>query len=163
MNPSRQPDPGPKYHAPYPLSEVERGYNFTNDSGAEYLIGVDWDRKILPDAPFADHLVVFSLIPKSESDNSYDPRIQSTVSFAVEIIFEDDPLAVLFYVCSTEDGQEEVRFRLFKRWFTRYGLGYEKIDFTYEEDRLYMAAIYLKSNPDPFLPDIIKYTVEESK
>ena len=71
---------------------------------------------------------------------------------------------MLLYVCSTENDQERVRSRLFNQWFTRHKEGFEKFDFTYPEQRLYMSAIVRQDLPESWRVELaILEAVEQNK
>ena len=151
---------------PYPLSKALDGYIFVTDKGIEYLIGIDWDRDILPNTSFSDDLVVFSVLPKSSEVQAleFDPRIQLTIRYAIESLFSDRPTAVLFYACSTVDQKDEVRHRLFRRWFTMYSSSqYKRLDFDYTDNRTYMTVIYKYDHPNADIRAVIKQAVENVK
>ncbi|MFD2935485.1 DUF6169 family protein [Spirosoma flavum] len=119
--------------SPYPLSETETGFAFTTERGAIYHVDFTSDSDYLPDTPFVDSVYSLSILPISGSFDRKDPRIEPTIVQALHIFFEADPKAILLYVCSTENGQERVRSRLFRQWFSRHQGGFERFDFNYPE------------------------------
>ncbi|SFF02976.1 DUF6169 family protein [Spirosoma endophyticum] len=149
----------------YPLSETEHGFSFTTEQGATYRLDFTSDSDYLPDTPFADSVYSFSILPISGSFDRKDPRIEPTIVQALHIFFEADPKAILLYVCSTENGQERVRSRLFRQWFSRHQQGgYERFDFNYPDQGLYMSAIVRSDLPERWLIELtILQAVEQNK
>lgn len=160
-NPSASSSSNP---SPYPLSETETGFAFTTERRAVYHVDFTSDSDYLPDTPFADSVYSFSILPISGSFDRKDPRIEPTIVQAIHIFFEADPKAILLYVCSTENGQEQIRSRLFRQWFSRNQGGFERFDFNYPEQGLYMSAIVRRDLPERWLIELtILQAVEQNK
>jgi hypothetical protein len=164
MSQESQPTSNSSNPSPYPLSETEHGFGFTTEQGATYRLDFTSDSDYLPDTPFADLVYSFSILPISGSFDRKDPRIEPTIVQALHIFFEADPMAILLYVCSTENGQEQVRSRLFRQWFARHQEGFERFDFNYPEQRLYMSAIVQRDLPESWRVELaILQAVEQNK
>lgn len=149
---------------PYPLSETEQGFAFMTEQGVTYRLDFTSDSDYLPHTPFGDSVFSFSILPISGSFDRRDPRIEPTIVQALHLLFEADPKAVLVYVCSTEHDQERVRSRLFNQWFFRHQESFEKFDFTYPEQRLYMSAIVRQDLPESWRVELaILQAVEQNK
>lgn len=164
MSPKNQSAASSSNPSPYPLSETETGFAFTTHGGVTYRLDFSSDSDYLPDTPFADSVFSFSILPVSGSFDRRDPRIEPTVVQALHLFFEADSRAVLLYICSTESDQERVRSRLFRQWFSRHQAGFEKFDFHYPDQRLYMSAIVRGDLPERWLVELsILQAVEENK
>lgn len=164
MSQESQPVSSSSNPSPYPLSETETGFAFTTQRGTTYRLDFTSDADYLADAPFANSVYSFSLLPLTGSIDRRDPRIESTVVQALRLFFEADPKAVLLYVCSTENDQERVRSRLFGQWFARHQAGFEKFDFNYPQQRLYMSAVVRRDLPERWLVELtILQAVEQNK
>ena len=152
--------------SPYPLSETETGFAFTTERGAVYHVDFTSDSAYLPDTPFADSVYSFSILPVagSGSFDRKDPRIEPTIIQALHVFFTSVSKAVLLYVCSTENDQERVRSRLFGQWFSRHRKGFDKFDFHYPEQRLYMSVIVRQDLPESWRVELaILQAVEQHK
>ncbi|MBC3788500.1 DUF6169 family protein [Spirosoma utsteinense] len=150
--------------SPYPLSETETGFASTTERGAVYHVDFTSDSDYLPETPFADSVYSFSILPIAGSIDQKDPRIEPTIVQTLHVFFDADPKAILLYVCSTENGQERVRSRLFGQWFSRHQKGFDKFDFHYAEQRLYMSAIVRRDLPQSWRVELaIMQAVEQTK
>jgi hypothetical protein len=152
--------------SPYPLSETKTGFAFTTERGTVYRLDFTFDSDYLPDTPFADSVYSFSILPVdgSGSFDRKDPRIEPTIIQALQLFFASVPKAVLLYVCSTENDQERVRSRLFGQWFSRHQKGFDKFDFHYPSQRLYMSAIVRRDLPESWRVELaILQAVEQHK
>ena len=164
MSPESQPTSSSSSPSLYPLSETETGFGFITDRGASYRLDFSADSDYLPDTAFADSIFSFSLLPVSGSFDRKDPRIEPTIVQALHVFFETNSKAVLLYICSHENDQERVRSRLFGQWFSKHQTHFEKYDFNYPEQRLYMSAIVRRDLPERWRVELaILQAVEANK
>ena len=62
---------------------------------------------------------VFGIRNKDRTLSHGDPKLKATVLAIIEEFFLSNH-GVLLYICSTKDKKQELRFRLFLRWFNTY-------------------------------------------
>ena len=93
---------------------------------------------------------------------SYDNKISTTIIAIIEEFFLQN-LNVLLYICDTSDNREEVRNRLFIRWFKEYAdpqkYTIQSANTTIEGQGFYSSIIVENRNP---LLDEIKADFEKS-
>lgn len=102
--------------APYLVSfnEKDGSYTFVTDSGVEYSIGFMPDDLLQSDESY--EFVIANLNgKKSPRDN----KVKDTVVIVIEEFFYSNSATIL-YICSTSDGKQLTRGRLFKNWFESY-------------------------------------------
>jgi hypothetical protein len=63
----------------------------------------------------------FGFYPIHDATSSYDSRIEDTIVFAIREFFEQNPDAILLYICDSSDGKARQRNILFGRWYNKYG------------------------------------------
>ena len=103
-------------HAPYVVKEEsqEGVYTFIADSGAEFSIGFMPDDLILQDESY--EFIIGNL---NGIKSPRDRKVRETVIAIVEEFFNVNKATMLF-LCSTSDGKQLMRGRLFKNWFDAY-------------------------------------------
>ena len=145
--------------APYKVWEQEDGLNFETDFGVRYAIDFDDD-----DNP---HYTAYwlNLKNKNNSASPSDKKIEQTVVCIIDEFFRQNP-DILLYMCSTVDGKQAQRARLFLRWF--YGAEQQKhyairsAEIRGENQHTeYVALIVERSNP--YLDEILSTFDEESE
>jgi hypothetical protein len=98
-------------HAPYNVAYDEEGaIIFLTDFGVEYSVTFDDDANPYYTAYW------FNLSNMNNVDSPGDKKIAQTVICVIEEFFRQNP-DILLYMCSTDDGQQAQRARLFLRWF----------------------------------------------
>ena len=99
--------------APYSVKEdtQEGAYTFIADSGAEFSIGFMPDDLIQSDESY--EFIIGNL---NGVKSPRDKNVKATVIAIVEEFFNANKATMLF-LCSTSDGKQLMRGRLFKNWF----------------------------------------------
>lgn len=102
--------------APYAVKEdtQEGAYTFIADSGAEFSIGFMPDDLIQSDESY--EFIIGNL---NGVKSPRDKKVKATVIAIVEEFFNANKATMLF-LCSTSDGKQLMRGRLFKNWFDTY-------------------------------------------
>lgn len=102
--------------APYRVfhNNEDGSYTFTTDSGVEYSVGFMPDELLLSDESY--EFVIANLNGKK---SPRDLKVKDTVINIVEEFFNKNAATILF-LCSTSDGKQLTRGRLFKNWFDSY-------------------------------------------
>ena len=102
--------------APYAVKEdsQEGSYTFIADSGAEFSIGFMPD-----DLMQSDESYEFIIGNLNGVKSPRDQKVKATVVAIVEEFFNANKATMLF-LCSTSDGKQLMRGRLFKNWFDTY-------------------------------------------
>lgn len=99
--------------APYKVWLEDGEYRFITDNDILYAMGFDKDY-------MGDYLVYwFNLINRSLFKSPGDIKLEFTISVVIEEFFRCNP-DVLLYLCDSANGQQAMRARLFKRWFSSY-------------------------------------------
>ena len=104
------------YCAPYEVKEdsQEGAYTFIADSGAEFSIGFMPDDLIQSDESY--EFIIGNL---NGVKSPRDRKVKETVIAIVEEFFNANKATMLF-LCSTSDGKQLMRGRLFKNWCDTY-------------------------------------------
>ena len=89
-------------------------YTFIADSGAEFSIGFMPDDLIQSDESY--EFIIGNL---NGVKSPRDKNVKATVIAIVEEFFNANKATMLF-LCSTSDGKQLMRGRLFKNWFDTY-------------------------------------------
>ena len=94
---------------------MERWWNlrFETDYGIRYLVDFELDVNPYYTAYW------FNLTNPEHAKSPGDTKIAQTVVCIIEEFFRLNP-EVLLYMCSTDNGQQAMRNRLFLRWFNGY-------------------------------------------
>ena len=102
--------------APYAVKKdtQEGAYTFIADSGAEFSIGFMPDDLIQSDESY--EFIIGNL---NGVKSPRDIKVKATVIAIVEEFFNANKATMLF-LCSTSDGKQLMRGRLFKNWFDTY-------------------------------------------
>ena len=103
-------------HAPYVVKATSQlgAYCFIADSGAEFSVGFMPDDLIQTDESY--ELVIGNLNGRK---SPRDKKVKQTVAAIVEEFFNVNE-ATLLFICSTNDGKQMMRGRLFQYWFDSY-------------------------------------------
>lgn len=97
--------------APYDVAYDEDGaIVFATDYGVEYSVTFDDDSNPYFTAYW------FNLSNMNNANSPGDKKIAQTVICIIEEFFCQNP-DILLYMCSTDEGQQAQRARLFLRWF----------------------------------------------
>lgn len=102
--------------APYlvTLNENDETYTFVTESGVEYSIGFMPDDLLQSDESYE-----FVIANLNDKKSPRDKKVKDTVVTIVEEFFNSNSATIL-YLCSTSDGKQLTRGRLFKNWFDSY-------------------------------------------
>lgn len=102
--------------APYlvTLNENDETYTFVTESGVEYSIGFMPDDLLQSDESYE-----FVIANLNDKKSPRDKKVKDTVVAIVEEFFNSNSATIL-YLCSTSDGKQLTRGRLFKNWFDSY-------------------------------------------
>ena len=99
--------------APYDVHSEDKQYVFVTDTGIEYHVDFELDSNPYFTAYW------FNLANPQHQKSPGDVKIAQTVICIIEEFFRVNP-EVLLYMCSTDNGQQAQRARLFLRWFNGY-------------------------------------------
>ena len=97
-------------YAPYKVWMVDRFIRFETDYGIKYAVDFELD-----DNPYYV-AYWFNLTNPQHTKSPGDTKIAQTVICIIEEFFNQNP-DILLYMCSTDNGQQAQRARLFLRWF----------------------------------------------
>lgn len=99
--------------APYKVWFEDGEYRFITDNDILYAMGFDKD--------YMGTFLVYwlNLINRNRFKSPNDTKLEFTVSVIIEEFFRCNP-NVLLYLCDSANGQQAMRARLFKRWFSDY-------------------------------------------
>lgn len=143
---------------PYKVWEQEDGLNFETDFGVRYAVDFDDDANPYYTAYW------FNLKNKNKATSPSDKKVEQTIVCIIDEFFRRNP-DILLYMCSTTDGRQAQRSRLFLRWFNgaeqqkRYAIRSAEIHG--ENNRMeYVALIVERSNPH--LDEILSIFDEET-
>jgi hypothetical protein len=101
-------------HAEYQVFMSQSGkYLFKTDYGILYAVDFELDNNPYYTAYW------FNLTNPEHSKSPGDIKIPQTIICIIEEFFRLNP-EVLLYMCSTDNGQQAQRARLFLRWFNGY-------------------------------------------
>jgi hypothetical protein len=142
-----QPTSSSSNRSPYPLQENNEGFACTTDHGFVYQLAFRSDQSYFPDDSFDEYLYSFSIISVGMRTLVRDPRIELTVVYTLKQAFAANPQLIISYVCSLDNEMERHRRILFGQWYQRHSEGYTRLPFSYEQSRVYAAAIFLKDHP----------------
>lgn len=144
--------------SPYRVICSDKGdYLFATDKGINYTIS------FTEEFPLGGCMSYqFCIHNDNKIHGSYDNEISTTIIAIIEEFFLQN-LNVLLYICDTSDNREEVRNRLFIRWFKEYAdpqkYTIQSANTTIEGQGFYSSIIVENRNP---LLDAIKADFEKS-
>lgn len=95
-------------------NEVGDSYAFTTDSGVEFSIAFMPDDLVQSDDSY--EFIIANLNGKK---SPRDRKVRDTIVAIMEEFFNANSATILF-LCSTKDGKQMMRGRLFKNWFDSY-------------------------------------------
>ena len=101
------------FHSPYIVGFDGKAFIFTTDNTITYRVDFELDSN-----PFFT-AYWFNLANPQHQKSPGDVKIAQTVICIIEEFFRMNP-EVLLYLCSTDNGQQAQRARLFLRWFNGY-------------------------------------------
>lgn len=138
--------------APYKVWEQKDGINFETEYGVKYAVNFDDDSNPYYTAYW------LNLMNKNNGKSPRDKKVEQTIICIIEEFFRVNP-DILLYMCSTSDGRQAQRARLFLHWFN--GAEQQKlyvvrsVEIRGEDSRKeYVALIVQRSNPN--LEDILQ-------
>lgn len=100
-------------NAPYKVWSDDKRLRFESDHGIKYHVDFEQDSNPYFMAYW------FNLANPQHQKSPGDVKIAQTVICIIEEFFRVNP-EVLLYMCSTDNGQQAQRARLFLRWFNGY-------------------------------------------
>lgn len=101
------------FHSPYIVGYDGKAFFFTTNSGIVYRVDFELDSNPYFTAYW------FNLANPQHQKSPGDVKIAQTVICIIEEFFLKNP-EVLLYMCSTDNGQQAQRARLFLHWFNGY-------------------------------------------
>lgn len=139
--------------SPYEVWQSSQGnFNFQTDYDVLYRISFRIEQTIWEDGAYE-----FSIINQNQKASPNDKKVRDTIFVIIEEFFESNP-DILLYQCETGDNRQDMRDRLFLRWFKEYEnchKFYIKVStITAEKVTNYTAVIVQNDNPQ--LDTIIK-------
>lgn len=143
-------------NAPYKVWSDGKIYRFESDYGIKYLVDFELDSNPYYTAYW------FNLTNPNHAKSPGDAKIAQTVVCIIEEFFRLNP-EVLLYMCSTDNGQQAMRNRLFLRWFSGYEqqkkYAIRSSEVKGEGRREYVALIVQRTHPQ--FEEIIQRFEEE--
>lgn len=149
-------------HAEYQVYLGQTGkYLFKTDNDILYAVDFELDSNPYYTAYW------FNLTNYSHAKSPGDVKIAQTVVCIIEEFFRLNP-EVLLYMCSTDNGQQAMRNRLFLRWFNGYeqqkrylikSTEVKSIDVEGNPSKEYVALIVQRKHP--LLAEIVQRFDEE--
>lgn len=120
-------------------------FRFVTRNGIKYRVGFYPDKYFLENGAYH-----FFLERVDDIHSPYDPDVYQVVSIIIEEFFRDDT-NVMLYICDPSDQRDEIRYRLYRYWFDRFGRKEEFIlkDVTISigQTNIYAGLLIMKSNP----------------
>ena len=135
-------------HLSYPLIEDNDDITFTTENGTVYSVYFTDGSGYLPEAPFSSLLLMFGFERKHRVRNpaGSDPRILSTIIYALHLAFQREANLIILYVCSQANDLQKKRSLLFEEVYQQFKAGYTKVDYS-EGDSFFCSAIFRDDNP----------------
>lgn len=133
-------------------------YLFVTDVGAEYSIDFVFDDSIVTQQE-AYQFVIANL---NNTKSPRDSKLRDTIMAIVEEFFEKN-ISTLLYICSTGDGKQMMRQRLFEAWFSGYN---HKMLFTklssslIDADGVLNFASVIVRNDNPLMKEVLSEFME---
>lgn len=111
------------------LGESEKvSYTFQTDNEITYIINLVDITGDYPKDQIGNSVIYEFQFFKVGVDKGFDVRIMATILDCIRRI-TDNAENVIVYICDSSDGRQEVRSKLFSRWFEKYKIeGLHKID-----------------------------------
>ena len=102
--------------APYNVqyNDYPNEYCFKSDSGIEVIVSIKEDYSIVPSGAYA-----LGIVNASHKPSPGDAKFRLTLMAIIEEFFEQNN-DVMLYLTETGDERQEMRNRLFVRWFNTY-------------------------------------------
>ncbi len=144
---------------PYPLKKKENNFFFSTENGIEYIVYFTNSiaESFKPQFPnLASEIFDFGFEPLNKLDkeiqlkSKHDPRIKDTIINVVATFFKENQKA-LIYTCSTLEGKQKARSRLFNRWFNdteKYGILKFNSEIKAFDFSFYQSLLIQKDNPN---------------
>lgn len=125
-------------------------YNFVTDQGIQYRIGFLDDESMTTCETFQFYIQKLTPFPSIK-----DEKIKPTIIAVIENFFEENA-SVLLYMCDTSDGRQQLRSRLFLRWFNTNAMKNKYLckDTSIVVDDIPMYAGIIVRRDNPLLSDI---------
>ena len=132
--------------SPYEVWQSSEGdYNFQTEFDVLYRISFRIEQTIWDDGAYE-----FSIINQNQKSSPNDKKVRDTIFILIEEFFACNP-DILLYQCETGDNRQDMRDRLFLRWFKEYGNRnnyFIKVStIVAEQVTNYTAIIVQKDNP----------------
>lgn len=133
-------------------------YLFVTDAGAEYSIDFVFDDSIVT----RQEAYQFVIANLNNTKSPRDSKLRDTIMAIVEEFFEKN-VSTLLYICSTSDGKQMMRQRLFEAWFSGYN---HKMLFTklssslVDADGVLNFASVIVRNDNPLLQEVLTEFME---
>lgn len=139
--------------SPYEVWQSSQGnFNFQTDYDVLYRISFRIEQTIWEDGAYE-----FSIINQNQKASPNDKKVRDTIFVIIEEFFESNP-DILLYQCETGDNRQDMRDRLFLRWFKEYENShkfYIKVSTIIAEKVTNYTAVIVQ-NDNPQLDTIIK-------
>ena len=138
---------------PYDVWQTSEGdFNFLTEFDVLYRISFRIEQTIWDDGAYE-----FSITNLNQKSSPNDKKLRDTIFVIIEEFFASNP-DILLYQCETGDNRQDMRDRLFLKWFREYEHSdkfFIKVStIIAEEVKNYTAMIVQKDNPQ--LNNIIK-------
>lgn len=152
-----------KQYNPYQIQLLKQTpdefvFYFRTDNSIEYIATFNRAEHRFKDECYqAFNVFDFSFINRQDLDKQTDGRVRDTVHRLLEYFMNENGHAII-YICDDLDNKSELRYRLFKQWFSfyessKYQSYFNKFEFSDYE--AYVGLIAL--NEDIGFHNYIKY------
>lgn len=132
--------------APYKVwTENGRDYLVETNHDLLFRIGFMDDYSIWPTGAYQ-----FTINNESHRPSPNDEKLKATIFRIIEAFFAANP-DILLYICDSGDDKQELRSRLFVRWFNTYAgreaYVMEAVEIQEDDTKNFAALIAQKTNP----------------
>lgn len=139
---------------PYIVRKYEKdgSYRFITEHQVKLAVSFMYDDMIIEEGAY--QLIIANL---NNQKSPRDSKVKDTIMPIVEEFFEKNQVALL-YICSTGDGKQMMRSRLFGHWFAAFG---NKISFStmstslVDADGVVNEATIIVRNDNPRMAQLI--------
>lgn len=143
------------------LREADNEFYFITDTLVKYRLSITLSPYL---EEYPEIVYEFSFFPDG-LPSRFSDKISTTIITFLRDIFSINHSAVIVFICESSDSRELSRYRLFNKWFKKYGQGFVKLDAEISIDEnivYYHSVLTTETNPDlPLLRSIYLSSIAE--
>ena len=142
------------------LFEKDGSYRFVTDNDVKLAVSFMYDDMILQEGAY--QLIIANLNNKK---SPRDYKVKDTILAIVEEFFEKNQVALL-YICSTGDGKQSMRSRLFGHWFeaSNHKISYSTMNTSLvDSDGIINEATIIVRNDNPNMVQLLTEFTETAQ